>query len=72
MILESLLPVKKELGIPVVWNTNAYELVAELERLEPLVDVYLPDLKFHDPDVAKRYCGTADYFLHASRAIGRW
>jgi len=70
MLLEALLPVKPELGIPVVWNTNAYELVSELKRLEPLVDVYLPDIKFCDPDVAKRYCGAADYFLQASRAIG--
>jgi putative pyruvate formate lyase activating enzyme len=70
MILEALLPVKKELGIPVVWNTNAYELVRELRRLEPLVDVYLPDLKFLDSTASKRYCGQADYFAFASQAIG--
>lgn len=69
MILEALLPVKKELGIPVVWNTNAYELVRELRRLEPLVDVYLPDLKFLDSTASKRYCGQADYFAFASEAI---
>ena len=69
MILEALLSVKTELGIPIVWNTNAYELVSELRRLEPLIDVYLPDLKFRDPEAAKRYCGAADYFSHASRAI---
>jgi putative pyruvate formate lyase activating enzyme len=70
MLLEALLPVKPELAIPIVWNTNAYELVSELERLESLVDVYLPDIKFQNPDVAKRYCGAADYFQFASRAIG--
>lgn len=70
MILEALLPVKQELGIPIVWNTNAYELVSELRRLERLVDVYLPDLKFLDSTVSKRYCGSADYFEFASKAIG--
>jgi putative pyruvate formate lyase activating enzyme len=70
MILEALLPAKKELGIPIVWNTNAYELVSELMRLEPLVDVYLPDLKFLDSTTSQRYCGSADYFEFASKAIG--
>lgn len=69
MILDALLPVKKELGIPVVWNTNAYELVPELKRVEPLVDVYLPDLKFLDSAASRRYCGQADYFEFASKAI---
>ena len=70
MILEALLPVKQELGIPIVWNSNAYELVSVLKRLEPLVDVYLPDLKFVDSEVAEKYCGTANYFRYASQAIG--
>jgi len=70
MILEALLPVRKELGIPIVWNSNAYEPVGVLRRLEPLVDVYLPDLKFQSPEAAQKYCGTADYFQYANQAIG--
>ena len=70
MILDALLPVKRELAIPLVWNSNAYELKSVIERLEPLVDIYLPDLKFFDPKVSERYCGAADYFQYASRAIG--
>lgn len=68
-IIGALTPIKPTLEIPVVWNSNGYELVSVLERLEPLVDVYLPDLKFFDPEVANRYCGAADYFKYASRAI---
>jgi putative pyruvate formate lyase activating enzyme len=70
MLLDALLPVKQELGVPIVWNSNGYELESVIRRLEPLVDVYLPDLKFHDPAVARRYCGVEDYFEHASRATG--
>jgi putative pyruvate formate lyase activating enzyme len=70
MIREALLPAKEKLGIPIVWNSNAYELVSTLKSLEPLVDVYLPDLKLHDPGVSKRYCGTRDYFEYASKAVG--
>jgi putative pyruvate formate lyase activating enzyme len=70
MILEALLPVKEELGIPVVWNSNGYERVEVVRRLEPLVDVYLPDLKFCDSLVSERYCGAPDYFEFASKAIG--
>ena len=69
MIREALLPVKQKLGIPVVWNSNAFELVSTLRSLELLVDVYLPDLKFHSPEVSKRYCGTWDYFGYAGKAI---
>lgn len=34
------------LRIPVVYNTNGYELVDALRTLEGLVDIYLPDLKY--------------------------
>jgi putative pyruvate formate lyase activating enzyme len=70
IIRDALMPAKYGLDIPIVWNSNGYELVSELERMESLVDVYLPDLKFFDAAVAKRYCGTADYFKYASKAIG--
>jgi putative pyruvate formate lyase activating enzyme len=69
MILEALLPVKQELGIPIVWNSNAYELESVIRRLEPLVDVYLPDLKFCASTASKKYCGAGDYFEYASKAV---
>ncbi len=49
------------LSVPVVWNSSGYELVETLQRLEGLVDVYLPDAKFADADLAARLCHARDY-----------
>ncbi len=57
------------LSVPVVWNSNAYEKPETLERLAGVVDVFLPDLKHFDPQVAKDLCGAPDYFARASEAV---
>lgn len=55
--------------VPVVYNTGGYETVESLKRLEGLVDVYLPDLKYISPELSRTYSGAADYFAYASAAI---
>ncbi len=55
--------------LPVVWNSGGYELTETLKMLEGLVDVYLPDLKFMDPETGRRYAAAPDYFEYASAAI---
>lgn len=55
--------------VPVVYNSSGYERVETLRRLEGLVDVYLPDLKYADEDKARRYSGVSDYFFNACEAI---
>ncbi len=50
-----------DLGIPVVWNSSGYESVETLQRLEGLVQVYMPDLKYADAALAARYSGAPDY-----------
>lgn len=62
---------QRGLRLPVVYNTNAYELPRTLELLRGAVDVYLPDLKYADPAVAERLSGAADYVAVARRAIRR-
>jgi putative pyruvate formate lyase activating enzyme len=57
------------LEIPLVWNSNGYESLEIVRALEGIVDVYLPDLKYHSPELAKRYSGAADYFDRASEAV---
>lgn len=69
-IRQSLLQAKAMgLSIPVVYNTNAYELVDSLRTLEGLIDIYLPDFKYVTPALAERFSGFGDYFLFASDAI---
>lgn len=55
--------------IPVVYNTGGYEKIDTLKRIDPYIDIYLPDIKFYSPALAKRYLGKADYFDYASEAI---
>ncbi|MGN0814680.1 MAG: radical SAM protein [Candidatus Coproplasma sp.] len=56
-------------GIPVVYNTHGYEKLSTLERADGFTDVFLPDLKFIDPLLSKRYTGRADYAEYALPAI---
>ena len=56
-------------SVPVVYNSSGYALVSALERIDPLIDVYLPDLKFCSPALSERYTGRKDYFERASEAV---
>lgn len=58
-----------ELGIPVVWNTSGYESIEGLKMLEGLVQVYMPDFKYWDKSLAKRYSAAEDYPEVAAAAI---
>ena len=59
----------KGLSIPVIYNTSGYENVDTIKLLDGIVDVYLPDLKYCDDDLALRYSNCKDYFKYASAAI---
>ena len=58
-----------ELGIPVVWNSSGYESAETLKRLEGLVQIYMPDYKYSDPELARRYSSAPDYPAAAAEAI---
>jgi len=55
--------------LPFVWNTSGYETVETLRMLDGLVDVYLTDLKYASPQIAKRYSNAADYPVVAKAAL---
>ena len=61
--------IRHPLPVPVVWNSGGYDRVETLRALEGLVDVYLPDLKYLDPDTAGRYSAAPDYPEAAAAAI---
>lgn len=69
LLLPVLQRVKSRLRIPVVYNCGGYERVEALQRLEGLVDIYLPDLKYFSPALAQELSGAADYFAFAAPAI---
>lgn len=61
---------EKGLTIPIVYNSSGYETVETLQKLAGLIDIYLPDCKFFDRTIAKKYANAPDYFEIAKAAIG--
>ncbi len=61
-ILEAL-PIAVEMGlkIPLVYNTGGYDIIETLMIIEGIFDIYMPDFKFTDSDIANRLCKARDY-----------
>ena len=59
----------KGLKIPIIYNTNGYENIENIKRLNGYIDVYLPDLKYYDNEIAFKYSKIKDYFKIATGAI---
>ncbi len=57
------------LNIPIVYNTNSYENLSTLELLKNRVDIFLPDLKYFDDEIAKTFSNAPNYFQVATSAI---
>ena len=60
---------KNGLRIPIVYNTNGYENVDTIKMLDGYIDVYLPDLKYVDDELGKKYSKVENYFEIATKAI---
>lgn len=68
--LPDILPaLRPKLPVPVVYNCGGYERRETIARLEGLVDIYLPDLKYAEPELGRSLSGAADYFPVAAQAI---
>ena len=52
-----------------VYNTNGYDKVEEICALEPYIDVYLPDYKYSDNNLARKFSKVNDYQQTAFDAI---
>lgn len=59
LIREALL--LRPLPVPVVYNTSGYERVETLKLLEGLIDIYLPDFKYAQPELAGELSHAPDY-----------
>lgn len=53
--------VEKGLDIPIVFNTGGYDSLETLKLLEGIIDIYMPDAKYSNPDAAKKYSNAEDY-----------
>jgi len=61
------LAVEEGLRLPLVYNSSGYEAVETLRLLDGIVDIYLPDAKYADDEVARRLSGFRGY-VEANRA----
>lgn len=68
-IISALDLVKGKLNIPIVYNTGGYERVETLKMLEGYIDIYLPDFKYYDDEIARKYSAAGDYFEVVCAAI---
>jgi len=69
-ILEALLlAVRGGLRLPLVYNTGAYDSLDSLQLMDGVVDIYMPDFKFWDGEMARLYARAPDYPEAARRAI---
>ena len=57
------------LNIPIVCNTNAYENLSTLDLFKNRADIFLPDLKYFDDNLAKDFSNAPNYFSVATKAI---
>ena len=49
------------LQLPIVYNCGGYESLETLRLLEGFIDIYMPDLKYMNADIARRLSNAKDY-----------
>ena len=69
-IIEALDLARKEgLSLPIVYNTSGYEKPETIRMLDGYVDVYLPDFKYMESELAAAYSGAPDYPKYVKAAL---
>lgn len=61
--------VRMGLHIPLVYNTGGYDGLPTLKLLDGIVDIYMPDMKYSDPSVARKYSRIPDYPQYNQAAV---
>jgi putative pyruvate formate lyase activating enzyme len=59
----------KGLHVPVVWNTSGFEEPCILKLLDPVVDIYVPDMKTLSKEIARRHFHAEQYPAKAAKAL---
>lgn len=69
ILMSLVIACEKGLNIPIVYNTNGYDLIDTLKVLDGIVDIYLPDIKYSDNEKAILYSKAKDYVEISRKAI---
>ncbi len=57
------------LNVPLVYNSGGYDRPATLKLLDGVFDIYMPDFKFWDREIAENACQASDYTDVACKAL---
>lgn len=60
---------EKGLRLPIIYNTNSYDAIETLKLLDGIVDIYLPDLKYADQEVAREFSHIKSYPENSRQAV---
>ncbi|MFN7037543.1 MAG: radical SAM protein, partial [Bellilinea sp.] len=58
------------LRLPIVYNSGGYDSLEMLALLDGIVDIYMPDMKYGDDEIARRY-SKAPRYVEINRAAVR-
>jgi putative pyruvate formate lyase activating enzyme len=61
--------INKGLDIPIVYNTGGYELVDTIALLNGIIDIYLPDMRYSNDAMAKKYSDADNYVEHNRASV---
>ena len=62
LILEGLYQAASDgLTLPIVYNSGGYDSVEALTLLDGIIDIYLPDMKYQDPEIARELSDAPNY-----------
>lgn len=59
----------KGIELPIVYNLSGFQKIESLKMIEPVADIYLPDFKYSDPDLARKLSNSSNYPELALAAI---
>jgi putative pyruvate formate lyase activating enzyme len=61
ILAATLIAARQGLRVPLVYNTGGYDRLETLALLDGVFDIYMPDMKYADAEVAERYSQVKDY-----------
>jgi len=61
--------IKMGLSLPIIYNSSGYDSVNALKLLDGVVDIYLPDARYSDNEIARKYSAAPNYFEIMKKAL---
>jgi putative pyruvate formate lyase activating enzyme len=52
---------QRGLRLPLVYNTGGYDSLETLQLLDGVIDIYMPDMKYSSPQIARKYSRIINY-----------